>query len=65
MLSPLSWLLNEVPLKSGCVEVVGCIKCEELQSWEELPEGVENILSFFVFWFFTNLASIKLQDSDS
>lgn len=24
----------------GCVEVVGCIKCEELQSWEELPEGV-------------------------
>ncbi|KNA05229.1 hypothetical protein SOVF_192310 isoform A [Spinacia oleracea] len=24
----------------GCVEVVGCISCEELQSWEELPEGV-------------------------
>ncbi|XP_021752171.1 activating signal cointegrator 1-like [Chenopodium quinoa] len=24
----------------GCVEVVGCITCEELQSWEELPEGV-------------------------
>lgn len=24
----------------GCVEVVGCIKCEELQNWEELPEGV-------------------------
>ncbi|KAL2921370.1 Activating signal cointegrator 1 [Bienertia sinuspersici] len=24
----------------GCVEVVGCIKCEELQCWEELPEGV-------------------------
>lgn len=24
----------------GCVEVVGCIKCEELASWEELPEGV-------------------------
>ncbi|XP_057530939.1 uncharacterized protein LOC130809259 isoform X3 [Amaranthus tricolor] len=27
-------------LLGGCVEVVGCIKCEELQSWEELPEGV-------------------------
>ncbi|KAK9672873.1 hypothetical protein RND81_12G131100 [Saponaria officinalis] len=24
----------------GCVEVVGCIKCEELQCWEEMPEGV-------------------------
>ncbi|KAJ4969177.1 hypothetical protein NE237_015878 [Protea cynaroides] len=24
----------------GCVEVVGCVKCEELVSWEELPEGV-------------------------
>ncbi|KAL9225191.1 hypothetical protein vseg_001141 [Gypsophila vaccaria] len=24
----------------GCVEVVGCIKCEELQCWEEVPEGV-------------------------
>ncbi|KAL9265532.1 Activating signal cointegrator 1-like protein [Drosera capensis] len=24
----------------GCVEVVGCLKCEELSSWEELPEGV-------------------------
>ncbi|GAB2294441.1 hypothetical protein Dimus_028649 [Dionaea muscipula] len=24
----------------GCVEVVGCLKCEELSSWEEVPEGV-------------------------
>ncbi|XP_077240318.1 uncharacterized protein LOC143881209 isoform X2 [Tasmannia lanceolata] len=24
----------------GCVEVVGCIKCEELVGWEEVPEGV-------------------------
>ncbi|XP_010530495.1 PREDICTED: uncharacterized protein LOC104807079 [Tarenaya hassleriana] len=24
----------------GCVEVVGCVKCEELQNWEALPEGV-------------------------
>ncbi|XP_011623633.1 uncharacterized protein LOC18434852 [Amborella trichopoda] len=24
----------------GCVDVVGCVKCEELVSWEELPEGV-------------------------
>ncbi|PSS33768.1 Activating signal cointegrator 1 like [Actinidia chinensis var. chinensis] len=24
----------------GCVEVVGCVTCEELVSWEELPEGV-------------------------
>ncbi|XP_011036286.1 PREDICTED: uncharacterized protein LOC105133856 isoform X2 [Populus euphratica] len=24
----------------GCVEVVGCVKCEELASWEALPEGV-------------------------
>lgn len=24
----------------GCVEVVGCVNCEELQCWEELPEGV-------------------------
>ncbi|KAK6914083.1 ASCH domain [Dillenia turbinata] len=24
----------------GCVEVVGCIKREELEHWEEVPEGV-------------------------
>ncbi|KAL6960109.1 hypothetical protein U1Q18_015649 [Sarracenia purpurea var. burkii] len=24
----------------GCVEVVGCVKCEELVGWEEIPEGV-------------------------
>ncbi|XP_042516650.1 uncharacterized protein LOC122090937 [Macadamia integrifolia] len=24
----------------GCVEVVGCVKCEELVCWEQLPEGV-------------------------
>ncbi|KAF5203407.1 Activating signal cointegrator [Thalictrum thalictroides] len=24
----------------GCVEVVGCVKCEELVCWEEVPEGV-------------------------
>ncbi|TXG54213.1 hypothetical protein EZV62_019469 [Acer yangbiense] len=24
----------------GCVEVVGCVRCEELTSWEALPEGV-------------------------
>ncbi|OVA02421.1 ASCH domain [Macleaya cordata] len=24
----------------GCVEVVGCVKCEELVSWEKVPEGV-------------------------
>lgn len=24
----------------GCVEVVGCITCEEVRNWEELPEGV-------------------------
>ncbi|KAL8140020.1 hypothetical protein V2J09_006041 [Rumex salicifolius] len=24
----------------GCVEVVGCLKCEELTSWKEVPEGV-------------------------
>ncbi|KAK3182921.1 hypothetical protein Dsin_030207 [Dipteronia sinensis] len=24
----------------GCVEVVGCVKCDELTSWEALPEGV-------------------------
>ncbi|XP_074319520.1 uncharacterized protein LOC141656509 [Silene latifolia] len=24
----------------GCVEVVGCITCDELQRWEEMPEGV-------------------------
>ncbi|KAL3564856.1 hypothetical protein D5086_032902 [Populus alba] len=23
-----------------CVEVVGCVKCEELASWEAVPEGV-------------------------
>ncbi|XP_057476896.1 uncharacterized protein LOC130764613 [Actinidia eriantha] len=26
--------------KWGCVEVVGCVTCEELVSWEELPEWV-------------------------
>ncbi|XP_021640610.2 uncharacterized protein LOC110635531 isoform X2 [Hevea brasiliensis] len=25
----------------GCVELVGCIKCEELVCWEGLPEGVK------------------------
>lgn len=24
----------------GCVEVIGCVKCEELVCWEEMPEGV-------------------------
>ncbi|KAK2966039.1 hypothetical protein RJ640_012298 [Escallonia rubra] len=24
----------------GCVEVVGCVTCEELVCWEEVPEGV-------------------------
>ncbi|KAL5798609.1 hypothetical protein ACOSQ2_003429 [Xanthoceras sorbifolium] len=24
----------------GCVDVVGCLRCEELASWEVLPEGV-------------------------
>nr|DAD19879.1 TPA_asm: hypothetical protein HUJ06_021342 [Nelumbo nucifera] len=24
----------------GCVDVVGCVKCEELVCWEEVPEGV-------------------------
>ncbi|KAK9140609.1 hypothetical protein Scep_010290 [Stephania cephalantha] len=24
----------------GCVEVVGCIRCDELACWEEVPEGV-------------------------
>ncbi|CAK7341105.1 unnamed protein product [Dovyalis caffra] len=24
----------------GCVEVVGCVRCEELASWEAVPEGV-------------------------
>ncbi|KAK9288937.1 hypothetical protein L1049_017408 [Liquidambar formosana] len=24
----------------GCVEVVGCVKCEELVCWDEVPEGV-------------------------
>lgn len=24
----------------GCVEVVGCVKCEELACWKEVPEGV-------------------------
>ncbi|KAK9059045.1 hypothetical protein SSX86_021664 [Deinandra increscens subsp. villosa] len=24
----------------GCVEVVGCVKCEELASWEDVPQGV-------------------------
>ncbi|KAF2307005.1 hypothetical protein GH714_023239 [Hevea brasiliensis] len=23
----------------GCVEVVGCVRCEELASWEAVPEG--------------------------
>ncbi|KAI3877048.1 hypothetical protein MKX03_004185 [Papaver bracteatum] len=24
----------------GCVDVVGCVKCEELVCWDEIPEGV-------------------------
>ncbi|KAJ6434226.1 hypothetical protein OIU84_017847 [Salix udensis] len=24
----------------GCVEVVGCVRCDELASWEAVPEGV-------------------------
>ncbi|VVB04947.1 unnamed protein product [Arabis nemorensis] len=24
----------------GCVEVVGCVSCDELQNWEALPQGV-------------------------
>lgn len=28
----------------GCVEVVGCVRCEELASWEVVPEGVSYLL---------------------
>ncbi|KAJ6951565.1 hypothetical protein NC653_040878 [Populus alba x Populus x berolinensis] len=28
------------PPPQRCVEVVGCVKCEELASWEAVPEGV-------------------------
>ncbi|KAF9609313.1 hypothetical protein IFM89_015558 [Coptis chinensis] len=27
-------------IRTRCVEVVGCVKCEELVCWEEMPEGV-------------------------
>jgi len=26
----------------GCVDVVGCVRCDELASWEAVPEGVGN-----------------------
>ncbi|KAH9625496.1 hypothetical protein KSS87_018355 [Heliosperma pusillum] len=32
--------LQKFLLRAGCVEVVGCITCDELQRWEEMPEGV-------------------------
>ncbi|RWW72281.1 hypothetical protein BHE74_00019963 [Ensete ventricosum] len=27
----------------GCVEVVGCVKCEELVCWEDVPESVRSV----------------------
>lgn len=39
---------------SGCIEVVGCVRGEELASWEMVPEGVGNplFLSFaFIYGF--------------
>ena len=33
-------------LVAGCVEVVGCLKCEELVCWDEVPEGVGVVLYF-------------------
>ncbi|KAJ7973558.1 Activating signal cointegrator 1 [Quillaja saponaria] len=34
----------------GCVEVVGCVKCEELASWEMVPEGVRLEGQTDYFW---------------
>jgi hypothetical protein len=31
---------DEGAIFAGCVNVVGCVKCEELVCWEELPKGV-------------------------
>ncbi|KAF3774712.1 Activating signal cointegrator 1 [Nymphaea thermarum] len=36
---PVSRLLGMMVFWS-CVNIVGCVKCEELVSWEEIPEGV-------------------------
>ena len=41
-------------LGSGCIEVVGCVRGEELARWEMVPEGVGNplFLSFsFIYGF--------------
>lgn len=36
-------------LATGCVEVVGCVKCEELACWKEVPEGVGILEIYFCF----------------
>ena len=43
----------------GCIEVVGCLRCDELSSWKAVPEGVRKnhlvcFLNFF-FWIFDSL----------
>jgi len=35
----------------GCVEVVGCLKCEELVSWEAVPESVGTMFNYSMSMF--------------
>lgn len=42
----------------GCVDVVGCVRCEELTSWEAVPEGVSTL----AFLTFLSLNMISIDD---
>lgn len=44
----------------GCVEVVGCVKCEELVCWEDVPESVRIVFSSFLTLFPLTLFNIML-----
>lgn len=39
---------------SGCVEVVGCVRGEELKSWDKVPDGVGSV----VFLLHTSVSEI-------
>jgi hypothetical protein len=47
----------------GCVEVVGCVRGEELASWEMVPEGVSNPLFLTCFFIhgFLDFVELKLD----
>jgi len=54
--------LNGFIFGSGCIEVVGCVRGEELARWEMVPEGVGNplFLCFYFIYGFLDFVDLSL-----